>query len=237
MPEALKPSPRLQLLVVEDHDALREVTIETLTAAGHHVVGVGSAEAVDDLPASFRFEIAILDLNLPGENGLSLANRLRRLFPNVGIIMVTVRHALADKVAGYDRGADLYLTKPTEPQELCAAVLALARRVAPGSMNPQSNGFILDCATHILQTPKGPLILNDNEARLLQCLALAPDQFMANGQLLEQLDTSTEAQGKNQLEVVFSRLRTKLLAHGSLPGPLPSVRDQGYRLGFALHLA
>ena len=227
----------LHLLLVEDHDILREVMAEILAAAGHYVLGVGSAEAIDELPAGFNFDIAVLDLNLPGEDGLALAARLRRVHPGVGIIMVTARYTLDAKLAGYAHGADLYLTKPTEPQELCAAVLALARRLTPRTHDSSPGSFTLVLKTRVLQTPKGPLPLRGAEAALLQGLALAPEQSLEHWQFLACLGKDMDAQGKTQLEVLVSRLRTKLVAHGSPANPLQAVRGRGYRLAMALQLA
>jgi DNA-binding response OmpR family regulator len=227
----------LHLLLVEDHDSLREVTAEVLSAAGHSVLGVGSAEAIDELPAGFNFDIAVLDLNLPGEDGLALAARLRRIHPGLGIIMVTARHTLDAKLAGYAHGADVYLTKPTEPQELCAAVLALARRLAPHTSGSSATLFTLVLKTRVLHTPKGPLPLRDAEVAVLQALALAPGQSLEHWQLLACLEKAMDAQGKTQLEVLVSRLRTKLVAHGSQANPLQPVRGRGYRLTMALQLA
>lgn len=226
----------LKLLVVEDHDALREVTLEVLLAAGHQARGVASAEDLNDPAHGVDFDIAILDLNLPGEDGLALATRLRRDCPGMGIIMVTARNALADRLSGYEKGADLYLSKPTEPQELCAAVQALGRRLALRGHPPQTSAFVLQSAGHMLQTPAGPLALRTAEFALLQALAQAAGQFMDNWQLLSLLDKGMDAQGKTQLEVLISRLRSKLVAHGSPGNPLQPVRGRGYRLGLALRV-
>ena len=129
MARAATLKPPLQLLVVEDHLALLDAMVETFATCGHKVVGIDSAEALKPLSADFVADIAVLDLNLPGENGLSLAQRLRRVQPGIGIIMVTAQRGLEQKLAGYAHGADLYLTKPVAPQELCAAVLALGQRL------------------------------------------------------------------------------------------------------------
>ena len=224
----------LKLLVVEDHDALREVTLEVLMAAGHQVLGVASAEALDDPAHGVDFDIAILDLNLPGEDGLALATRLRRDCPGMGVIMVTARNALVDRLSGYEKGADFYLSKPTEPQELCAAVQALGRRLALRVQPQQANVFVLHSVSRTLQTPAGPLALRTAEFALLQGLAGAPGQRMDNWQLLSLLEKGMDAQGKTQLEVLISRLRSKLVAHGSPGNPLQPVRGRGYRLGLAL---
>ena len=93
----------LNILVVEDHDALRAVTVEVLRMQGHAVMEAASAEALDELSPERRFDVAVLDLNLPGEDGFSLAARLRKACPGIGIVMVTVRHALDDKLTAYQQ--------------------------------------------------------------------------------------------------------------------------------------
>ncbi len=225
----------LKLLVVEDHNGLREVTMETLADRGHQVVGADCAEAVSELPANFAPDIAILDLNLPGEDGLHLAARLRQVQPGLGIIMVTARHTLPDKLAGYEQGADIYLTKPTSPDELCAAVQALARRIRQ-TQTAQAPAYRLDLKGRLLHTPAGSVPLRVAEANLLHSLALAPDNTLEIWQLLERLGKSVDDDGKAQLQVLVSRLRSKLAEHGAPAQTLRAERGKGYRLGLALQL-
>ncbi len=226
---ALNSGPPIKLLVVEDHLALLDVTVDTLAARGHEVVGIDSAEALDELPAHFVADIAVIDVNLPGESGLNLAQRLRQIQPRIGIIMVTALTALEQKLAGYAHGADLYLTKPTAPEELCAAVAALANRLQPHA-TPSSQVFTLDTATGLLHTPQGSLVLRGTESMLLHALLLAPDHTLEIYQALERLDKPLDASGKAQLEVLVSRLRSKLVAHGAPAGPIRALRGKGYRL-------
>jgi DNA-binding response OmpR family regulator len=120
--------------------ALLEVALETLAGRGYEVIGVPSAEAIDELPEHFVADIAVLDLNLPGEDGLRLAQRLRQIQPSIDIIMVTARCALEQKLAAYGYGANVYLTKPIAPEELCATVKALAQRLKR-SATPEIAGF------------------------------------------------------------------------------------------------
>ncbi len=120
----------MNIIVIEDHDALREVTIAALQDMGHVVQGGDCAEALPELLQNFQADIMVLDLNLPGEDGISLAQRLRKSHPEIGIIMVTARIELSDKLRGYESGADIYLTKPTSVEELGAAIQALSRRIA-----------------------------------------------------------------------------------------------------------
>ena len=123
----------LKMIVVEDHDGLREVTVSTLCALGHDACGVNCGKALDDALGVFRPDLLILDLNLPGEDGLGIARRMRTARPDIGIIMVTVREQIHDRIAGYGDGADIYLTKPTSIEELDAAIKALSRRLRAGS--------------------------------------------------------------------------------------------------------
>ena len=127
----MSPTPLLNIVLVEDHDLLRTVTESVLTGAGHKVLALGCAEEVDEALSGMNPDLYILDLNLPGEDGISLARRIRRSHPRVGIIMTTVRSEVADRLDGYESGADIYLPKPTDPTELLAAAVALARRLRP----------------------------------------------------------------------------------------------------------
>lgn len=119
----------MKILVIEDHDALREVTIAALQQKGHVVRGIPCAEMLNDELQKGMPHILVLDLNLPGENGISLAQRVRAEHPGIGIIMVTARKGEDDRVTGYESGADIYLTKPTSLDELASAITALSRRM------------------------------------------------------------------------------------------------------------
>lgn len=226
----------LKLLVVEDHWALLDVMVETLMACGHDVIGIDCAESIDELPAHFIADIAILDLNLPGEDGLSLAQRLRKIQPGIGIIMVTARHALEQKLAGYESGADTYLIKPVAPEELSATVRALAQRLRQSEVI-KPPAFALALMTNLLSTPEGELVLSRAESALLRALVLAPDHTLEIYQALEQLDKPVDLQGKAQLEVLVSRLRSKLVAHGAPAVPIRSLRGKGYRLCMPLQIS
>ena len=120
---------RLNIVVVEDHDAIREVIVEELRLAGHTTLGVESAEELNERLEIQNIDLLILDLNLPGEDGISLGRRIRLTDPDIGIIMLTARSQLAEKVLGYESSADIYLTKPASMEELNAAINSLKRRI------------------------------------------------------------------------------------------------------------
>jgi two-component system, OmpR family, response regulator len=153
----------LNIVIVEDNDPLREVMVEVLQAQGHHVQGLDCAEALDDSLIRNRIDLLVSDLNLPGADGYSLTRRFRAAHPLAGIIMVTARTDLTDKVTGYQVGADVYLAKPVSPEELVAAVGSVARRlqaqqslgIARASMSLQ-----LDSRQSLLLGPLGqcPLV-------------------------------------------------------------------------------
>ncbi len=228
------PAP-LHIVVVEDHAALREMTVDALAQPGWQVTGFESAEALCEACAALPIDIAVLDLNLPGEDGLSLARRLRERKPEVGIVMLTVRDSVAQRVAGYEHGADIYLPKPTSSAELVAAVAALARRLVPVRLPSEMPK--LDVQAGVLHTAKGTLALRGAETALLRALALAPDGLLESWQLLDVLQKPFDEDGKRQLAVIVTRLRAKLEAHGLATPAIRSERGIGYRLVLPLTLA
>jgi len=119
----------LSIIVVEDNDSLRKATVAMLVREGHQASGLVSAEEVDGVIHDIKPDIFVIDLNLPGEDGISLAKRLKTAMPLVGIIMVTARNRLDERLEGYENGADIYLTKPVAPSELLATVSSLGRRM------------------------------------------------------------------------------------------------------------
>lgn len=220
-------SAHLSILVVEDHDALRTSLVDLLRTRGHRVEGVASAEDVFDLEALLQPELYLLDLNLPGEDGLSLARRLRQRQPGIGIIMATARQQIADKFNGYEHGADIYLTKPVDPEELLGAILAMARRLRPAS---PAGALILDHAALRLSGPTGEAVLTATEARLLDALAKAPEQLLERWQVAVNLGMDTGPLTESSLEVRVANLRRKLVQIGAGAKAIRAVRGFGYKL-------
>lgn len=219
----------LNIVVVEDHDALREVTVEALCRMGHQAVGVDCAEALDDEVGAFPADLLVIDLNLPGEDGISLTRRIRAAQPNVGIIMVTARSQIDDKLAGYENGADLYLTKPTSVAELGAAVLALGRRLKRDERGGTA-AFLLNRGALLLQGPRGQVGLTVYEAAILAAFARAQGHRLEYWQLIELAGKPGVEVRKSTLEVQIVRLRKKLLLAGSVDQPIKAMRGQGYQL-------
>jgi DNA-binding response OmpR family regulator len=225
----------LNIMVVEDHDALRDVTVEALSERGHNVRGIDCAEALPDEPGLFPIDLLVIDLNLPGEDGISLAGRIRAAQPDIGIIMVTARNQVRDRMAGYDGGADIYLTKPTSADDLCAAVRALTRRIRPSA--EVSSAFLLSLNTQVLQGPLAKVSLTGQEVALLAAFTRAKDQQLETWQLIALTVKAATESSKKALEVQIVRLRKKLLQVGAAEPSIKSIRGQGYRLLLKLALS
>ena len=225
-----------RIIVVEDNLLMQEALAELLGAAGHVVQLVDCGEALGDL-SSQSFDIALLDLNLPGEDGLSIARRLRASFPRLGIIMLTARNQPDDTLNGYLQGADNYFTKPFHPTALLAAIDNLGARVCAAPL-PAAGELQLDTDAQTLCYGERQQALSDNEVRLMQTLLLASEQTAESWQLLKALAAGddNESQNKHVLEVAISRLRKKLDTCAQREGSIKAVRGVGYRLLLAVQV-
>lgn len=218
----------LSIAVIEDNDDLRAAIVGALAGEGHHVIGLDCAEALPEQGRTLRIDIVVVDLNLPGEDGISLTRRLRATDPDVGIIMMTARARIDDKRIGYESGADIYLAKPVSLDELSAALLALSRRVrrAPAPLA----GLMVDTVRLALGGPKGTAPLSSSEAALLAAFARAQDHRLETWQIIEVLEQADRAPSRNALTVTISRLSAKLRQAGAAPRPIRAIRNWGYQL-------
>ncbi len=224
----LLPRKALNILVVEDYDVLREAMVRTLTRAGHRVLGVVMAEDVDDQPMGCLPDMYVIDINLPGEDGLSLVRRIRASAPRTKIVLTTARTAIVDKVKGYAAGADIYLPKPVDPEELVAIAQSIRER-PPEASSPQGQKLLLSSQGLNLQGPQGQALLTLSEMSVLGALARAPNQFLEHWQVAQQLAADATI-SKDSQEVRMGRLRKKLLACGATAPALKAIRGQGYKL-------
>jgi DNA-binding response OmpR family regulator len=224
----------LGIAVVEDNDTLRELLVSYLEQPGRQVHGVDCGEALNIVLSTRALDIVILDLSLPHEDGLSIAQRLRRSHPHLKIVMLTARVRPSDRTQGYDAGADVYLTKPTNATELEAVVRNLGERrvTAPG------RGFVLIRASSLLTSPqRRHVTLSPLEAALVESLTLAPVDGLHAETLLEILrHKGNHALSRDNLAVIVSRLRHKLLVELDTPELIQTVRNFGYRLNAPLAL-
>lgn len=226
--------PHLNVVLVEDHDILRQMVKQALEEAGHQVVDLSCAEELEDVAGGQSTDVFLIDLNLPGEDGLALTERIRTAHPLAGVIIITARSGLNDKLEGYACGADLYLTKPIEVPELCAAVAALGRRrqrVRSLMQAQQPDVFTLhEREMHIGKSGQPPVVLTAAEASILITFSRAPGQRVAYWQIAETLGLDLNTYPKASLEVRIVRLRKKLVEAGASAGCIGSVRNHGYQL-------
>ena len=228
----------LGIVVVEDHDALREITVEVLCRQGHKAVGISCAEEMDDAVGGMCIDLLIADLHLPGEDGMSLIRRFRAAQPLAGIIMVTASMQVDVKVQGYNNGADIYLPKPVATEELLAAVLSISRRLVRQSTAVAERGAFRHDQVHgWIDGPLGRTELSDSESLILKSLARAPGQRLDLQQLQDLLQLHGAAFNKSAFEVRMVRLRKKLIGVGAERSCLRSIRMVGYQLGITLQTA
>lgn len=220
--------PRLNIAIVEDHDALREVMMTHIEHMGHAVSGADCAETLNDLLVSRVFDLLILDLNLPGEDGLSIASRLRKAYPEIFIIIMTARDSEKDRIMGYEQGADIYLPKTTSLRELEAAVASLARRCCAKNAGPDK---VIKLDTKKRQLlGKSAAALGKGELAILKALAESSDNRLQYWRLLEAMGKDVDDLTKANLEVQVVRLRKKLISIGMQAPAIKALHKEGYQL-------
>jgi two-component system response regulator QseB len=218
----------VRLLLVEDDPMIGEAVAEALRSEGHAVDwaqdGPGGARA---LAAGVPYAALLLDLGLPGRDGLGLLADLRARGDRLPVLVITARDTVSDRIAGLDAGADDYLVKPFDVDELLARVRALLRRAA-GRAEPQlGHGALrLDPASHQAWLREQPLHLSAREFALLQALLERPEAVLSRAQLEERLYGWNEPVGSNAVEVHIHHLRRKLGERA-----IRNVRGVGYTLG------
>lgn len=223
----------LNIIIVDDHKPLRESLLELMAIEGHHVVGFGSAEAMWSGCSFGTVSILILDLNLPGEDGVAVAQRIRAQHPNIGIVMLTARSEPDDKRVGYESGADIYLTKPSSAAELAASVKALARRLRQNE--PETEELVLDTFAMTLSGPRDTVDLSASEVDLLAEFARSSNSRLETGTIAKRDEREGEI-SKAAIEVRIVRLRKKMIAAGAIGQPIKSIRNQGYQLSARMRI-
>lgn len=222
-------------MVVEDNDDIRLGWLSFLTSQGHCARGVAMAADLLSELANFSPDIYLVDLNLPDADGLSLVSQLRQSSPNVGIAIATARSQIGDKVLGYERGADLYFTKPVDPTELMAGLVSLAQRRKPAPHAKHVLRLHLD--SHVLEGPEGSVDLTPAESVLLAGLVRSAGQPLARWQLAQLMGSGAEVPAAAATEMRMARLRKKLSAAGTQGPSIRSLYNRGYVLSCSVQLS
>lgn len=231
----MNPSPSLHILVVEDNDSLREATTDFLNANGHQALGVASAEEVDDTPTRDVPDLYLIDVNLPGENGFSLTQRIRNSQPLAGIVLMTARGQLNDRLDGYSHGADNYLVKPVEQAELLACVHSLAFRLK-SSQHQQKNRLVFFSKTSRLSGPAGESPLTLGESLLLVAFCRAAGQKLERWQVMQIVDAKEKGLSQASMEMRISSLRKKISQCGTDDNAIIALRGFGYGLNCQIEI-
>ncbi len=221
----------MRVLVIEDDPTVADVVVAVLRDSGFVVDAVASAESADTALATEHFDLIVLDLGLPGRDGLQFLSALRRGAPEragVAVLVLTARDGLDDRVEGLERGADDYLVKPFEARELVARCRVLIRRT--GSLASSSLAFLgleLDRAGRVLKCVGGAIELTPREWSILEYLMLHAETVVRKEKLLHAISGWDDPIAPNAVEVYVSRLRAKIEGSGVA---VRTVRGVGYRL-------
>ena len=219
----------IRVAVCEDNDDLRDILVSMLPRHGLRVFGVASAEALDRLLAEREIDLVLLDIGLPGEDGLSAAVRLRRDRPQLGIAMLTARDLIEDRIRGLNQGADMYFVKPVDMGELAAALGSLYRRLVPPTSKAPVPWRLLE-GRGVLKSPLGRSIeLSLGERRLLGRLMGVPGVTVEREDLALALGWPPGDKNQPRLATILSRLRAKIaLATPEEAFPLRTQHGSGF---------
>lgn len=220
----------MRILIVEDDDILKDGLKAGLSLNGYTADAVGSCEEALAALAAGHFDAIVLDLMLPDGSGLDILKSLRQKNDDTPVLLLTARDMVSDRIAGLDFGADDYLGKPFDLDELAARLRAVIRRAAGrASARFEWRDILLDPSTRTVLQAGMAVHLSRREFSILQMLMTNPGIILSKGQLEDRLYGWQEEIESNTVEVHIHHLRNKL---GS--GLIETVRGIGYRLGGAL---
>lgn len=219
----------MRILLVEDDAALAQAVLGYLHSKQFQVDLAPDLASARSLVAVTHYATILLDLNLPDGDGLELLQHLPRRDDPPTVVVVTARDQVSDRIRGLDAGADDYLVKPYDPEELLARLRAIERRRSALSSPVLVRGQVsIDLAREVVKLDQRPIVLTPKEWALLRVLASRPEQTFTRERLLEALYQWDSTSDSNTLEVFISRLRRKL---GN--ALIQTVRGTGYRLAAA----
>ena len=226
------------LLVVDDDREIRRLVEQYLGQAGYRVTAVGDGKAMWRALDAHRVDLVVLDLMLPGDDGLTLCRDLRTR-SNLPVLMLTARGEDVDRIVGLEMGADDYLAKPFNPRELLARIRSILRRARalPPNLVPEEvgsfgfAGWTLNVATRNATAPDGLVVpLSGAEFRLLRVLLEHPQRVLSRDQLLELASGRETVLFDRSIDVLIGRLRKRLRDDGKEPSLIKTVRGEGYVL-------
>jgi len=220
----------MRILVIEDYAPVRNAVVQALREDGHSVDEAADGEHGLAVATRTPYDLCVLDLMLPGVNGLEVLRRLRAREVRTQVLVLTARDGVPDRVHGLDLGADDFLTKPFAMEELLARVRALLRR-AYGKPEPvlRIGHLELNTASHQVRVEGEPVVLTAREYALLEYLALRAGEVVSRTDVWEHLYDETADSTSNVVDVYVGYLRKKLERPGK-PRLLHTRRGEGYVL-------
>jgi len=231
-----------QILIVDDDRDISTLLAEYLEKNGYRALTAGDGKAMWKVLDDTRIDLIVLDLNLPGDDGLTLCRTLRTS-SSIPVIMLTARSEPVDRILGLEMGADDYLPKPFEPRELFARIRSVLRRTQalPPSMDagqPQQMhfaGWTMDFTARHLVNPDGVVVaLSGAEFRILKVLLEHANRVLSRDQLLNLTQGRDADPFDRSIDLQISRLRQKLGEDARAPQIIKTVRNEGYVLATAV---
>jgi DNA-binding response OmpR family regulator len=217
----------IRIGLIEDNLDYRTELAFHLRRAGFEIVLESDGVSIDAQLANCPCDLLVLDLGLPVEEGLVIARRLRQQRPALGIVMLTARGSLDDRLAGLEEGADAYLVKPVDMRELVGTLHSVRRRLTATA--PSSEVWLLNPNTMSIGSPSGDIVvLTATEMDLLKCLATAAPSPVSREGLAAAMGHPESDFDYRRLEVAFSRLRKKIETASADGSPIRAARGRGY---------
>jgi len=230
--EPCLPDDAPHLLVVDDDSRIRQLLSRYLGDHGFRVTSAGNAAEARRRLAGLTFDLLVVDVMMPDENGMALTQGLRKTM-DVPILMLTARAEQESRIAGLEAGADDYLAKPFDPRELLLRVNNILRRSAapakPLIEQVSFGPFVFHCEKLELRRAGAPVHLTESERRMMAIFAAAPGETVTRDKLI----VTAGAAGERTVDVQINRLRRKIEADPANPVYLQTVRGIGYRLAIA----
>lgn len=226
------------ILIVDDDELVRALIATHLESEGYGVTHAGSGKEMFELLDANDFDLVLLDLGLPDEDGLVLARKLRAR-STVPLMILTGRRELDDRLAGLDVGADDYLTKSVNPEEFLLRVRNLLSRSSGGDIAPtlgkdknfiRFGGWAIDLDGHSLTSPAGEEVaMTPVELKLLAVLAKAPGRVLSRDTLLDAISGYDEAPSDRMIDAFVSRIRKKIEVNPKKPEIIVTITGVGYK--------
>ena len=228
-------NPKATILIVDDEPEVRAVLEEYFVAHGYAALCAESAGAARLLVAKHPIDLALVDIHMPGEDGLSLARHLRERYAKLAIVMLTSAGTVVDRIVGLEMGADDYIPKPFDPRELVARVKSVLRRTSSagradiGAARVRIGRCVLDIAAHRLTDEKGEEVpMSPLEFDLLKALAEHPNRALSREHILNLNKQRDWDPFDRSVDLRIMRLRKKIEPDPEHPRFIRTIRNEGY---------